>query len=282
MAQNFGLPGEPLPIPGPMTPGVSVLGYEGPPPANRFSLVAAATRMVPPGRWLVGSTAAHTALEWLDPVAQQWTILAGNVSGGFALVIQSDGTNFRIANLSGAATGATISNAGTGYAQGTTVVTPSAGNSVWAPIIGGAVSSSVTIVAGGAGYTIPPHVYFGVPTQPGVQAQGHAVLTAGVVSSIVLDVAGAGYQVAPTVYIGPDPADPNFQAGLITAQASATCALTGAGTLTGLALTNFGDSQSSAPTLSITGAGSSAAATVLPASWVTPATDTSIFLQQAP
>jgi hypothetical protein len=291
MAQNFGLQ-EYLQLPSPPnqnSAGASLQAQVSPalnmqlnPPTWRFSLTAAGTRLIPAGRWLVSSTGAHTAVEWLDPVQQQWFVLAGNVSGGFGIIIQSDGCNFRVANLSGAATSATVGAAGSGYASSGTIVTPSAGNSVWQAIVGGAVGSSITVTAGGAGYTMPPHVYFGYPPAPGVPAQAHAVLSGGAVSSITLDVAGAGYVTAPPIYIGADPADPAWQAGLVTSKATATCVLTGSGTVTAVLLVNFGDAQASAPTLSITGAGSSATATVNPSSWVSEATDTTVVLQPAP
>lgn len=288
MAQNLGLQ-EALPLPQAPLPGgfynglanvPPALSLQLAPPSFRFSLVAAGTRLIPAGRWLISSTATHTAVEWLDPVQQQWFVLFGNVSGGFACIIQSDGSNFRLANLTGAATSATVSAAGTGYTA-TPTVTPSSGNSTWQAVVGGAVGSSISIVGGGANYTLPPHVYFSYPPAPGVPAQGHANLSGGAVSSITLDVAGAGYTTAPTIYIGADPADPNQQNGLITS-ASATCSLTGSGTVTAVLLLNFGESLNAAPTLTITGVGSSATATVNPGSWPSPATDTSIVMQAVP
>lgn len=63
----------------------------------------------------------------------------------------------------------------------------------------GAVDT-VTVGAGGSGYTAAPTVTFSAPTVPGGRvAKGTAVLTADAVTSITITDAGAGYTDAPTV-----------------------------------------------------------------------------------
>jgi hypothetical protein len=59
---------------------------------------------------------------------------------------------------------------------------------------------SVSVSAGGSGYTAPPTVTFSAPTGPaGVEAQAVAVLTGGAVSSVYLTSAGFNYTSAPSV-----------------------------------------------------------------------------------
>ena len=95
--------------------------------------------------------------------------------------------------------------------------------SATAALTSGAVSS-ITVVNGGFGFTVPPLVEFlggGNPQssafvgcgQPGYPspshpAKAHAVLTGGAVSSIVIDDPGIGYAVAPYVHIYNNPLDP--------------------------------------------------------------------------
>ena len=57
--------------------------------------------------------------------------------------------------------------------------------------------SSVTVSAGGTGYTVAPNVVFS--GGGGTGASATAVLTAGVVTSVVIVTGGTGYSTAPTV-----------------------------------------------------------------------------------
>jgi hypothetical protein len=226
-------------------------------------------------------------LEWYDLwCTGQWIpmpstgFIGSGLSGPAAgwMMVTSDGTNFRVANLTNVAYGATVSAAGSGYAQATTTVTASAGNSSWMPVIGGSIAS-YTVVAGGAGYSMPPLVFVQRPPNPGVPATAYATLTSGAVSAITVGTAGAGYLSAPAVMILPNPNDPNFLNGSITSQATATATLGGSGTLTAVLLTNFGQNVGTAGTgitLTVAGAGSSATAATVPAggSWTAAANGT--------
>lgn len=241
------------------------------PPSNRFSLSPAQTFVIPAGSWIISATGTISAVQFLDPVRQEWTNYVGPGAAFQALVI-SDGVNWRVNNLSNAAYGGLVTAAGSGYAQASTTVTAATGNSTWQPIIGGALGA-FTVVAGGAGYTEPPLVLIPPPPYPGIAATATSALTAGAVSSITIRTAGAGYLTAPPITILPVQNDPAYISGAITANATATVVLTGAGTLTGLLLVNFGQLLTTAPTLTVNGAGTLATATTNPAAVVAAAFD---------
>ena len=159
--------------------------------------------------------------------------------------VKSDGFNFRVANLLGCPVGAEISNGGTGYVQATATITPSAGTSVWAPVIGGAVSV-VSVGAAGGGYGIAPLVIIAQPPGPssnvngvgGTAASAFAVISAGTVSAVSLFSAGSGYPSAPAAVLVPNPTDPNINSGITNA--TVVLGITGAGSITAAICTNNG------------------------------------------
>lgn len=219
------------------------------------------------GRFMI-DPGKYGSVQYLDPVTQLWTLLR-DANASQSLNVWSDGFNLRVANLTGCPVSAVITNGGNNaYVQGTTVVTPSAGNSTWQPIVGGAVNLTVSITSvtggaqGGSGYGIAPLVFFDAPPSPGVQATGVAVLSSGSVSSITVTNQGAGYTIAPGIAIFPNPADPNYTSGSIVT-AAAVCSLTGAGSVTAVICTNSGAPVASTMSLTITGAGASATANPL-------------------
>lgn len=267
-------PGQGLPPPQALYPN---LLYTTPftAPTNKVELQAGQTLLIPAGTWIVQSTGDVSAVQYLDPVTQEWTDLT-TVGAPFGITIRSDGFNFRAANLSGVATGATVGTPGSGYVQSSTTVVPSAGNSQWTAIVGGSLGAA-TIVNGGSGYSIAPIVFVPAPPAPGIPAVGRATLTGGVVTGITWDNPGAGYPYPPSVLLVASPNDPALEA---IQKASATVVLGGAGTVTGVLLNNFGTPQATEPTLTIGGIGTGAAATLLPATWVAAANDT-ITIQPA-
>lgn len=244
-------------------------------PTNLVELQAGQALLIPAGTWIVGGLGNVSGVQWLDPVSAQWKPLS-EVGAPFAMTIRSDGFNFRVANLSGVATGANTSAPGSGYTPGSTFVTPSAGNSQWTAVVGGSLGAA-TITAPGANFTIPPIVFVPSPPPPGIPACGHATLTAGAVTGITWDNPGAGYLTPPKVLLVPSPNDPAIQS---IVNATATVVLGGAGTVTGVLLKNFGTPEGTAPTLAITGTGTGAAATVLPGTFVA-ATNDQIMIQPA-
>ncbi len=269
--QNIAGPGLPLPqpqFPYPVSEGV--IAYR--PPSNKFSLSPAQTFVIPAGSWVVQATGTISAIQYLDPIRQEWHNYVGPGSAFNASVV-SDGVNWRVNNLSDSAYGGLVSAAGTSYVQGSTTVTAGTGNSTWTPIVGGALGA-FTVTASGGGYTEPPLVLIPPPPVPGIPATAVAVISSGTVSSITLVTAGAGYLTAPPVTLLPVQNDPAYLSGAITTNAAATVALTGAGTITGLLLTNFGGPLTTAPTLTVNGAGSAATVTTNPATVVAAATDT--------
>lgn len=274
MANIIAGPGQGLPPPQALYPN---LLYTTPftAPTNLVELQAGQALTIPAGTWIVTSQGDVSAVEWLDPVTQQWKPLT-QVGAPFGVTIRSDGFNFRVANLSGVATGANTSAPGSGYVQGSTTVTPSAGNSQWTAIVGGSLGAA-TITAGGANYSIAPIVFVPSPPPPGIPAVGRATLTAGVVTGITWDAVGAGYPYPPQVLLIPSPNDPSLEA---IQPAKATVVLGGAGTVTGVLLNSFGTPQATEPTLTIGGVGTGAAATLLPATWVAAAND-QILIQPA-
>lgn len=238
-------------------------------PTNQVTLQAGQTVTLPAGSQIV-SWGAVSALQFKDPVTGQWLNLSTPGEPG-AMQLRSDGFNYRVANLSGVATGAVVSAAGSGYVQATTVVTPSAGNSQWHAVVGGTLNPPVTITVPGANYSMPPVLYIAAPPSPGVPATGIASLTGGAVSGITLTNFGAGYTSPPKIVLVPNPTDPN--ADSIIQNAAATVGLTGAGTVTAVLLVNSGMALAAEPTLAVAGSGTGATATAAPAAWVAPAQD---------
>lgn len=228
------------------------------PGTNYYSIPAGGSQVVPAGEWQI-TRGRYSVIQYKDPVTGIWRGLGSVASSG--IQFRSDGENFRFANLTGCPIAGVVTAQGSAYVQSTTTITVSAGNSTWYPVIGGAISTTVTVVGGGTNYSVTPTVYFPVPPYPGVAAQGYAVLTAGAVSSVVVTNAGAGYQTAPVPVVIPSPFDPNL--GTIT-NATLTTTISGnAGKLCAVICTNPGSALSSVPTLTVVGAGSSATATAV-------------------
>lgn len=232
--------------------GVSLpLGQLG---TNEFSLLASQVFLIPSGFFNMNLGRALTP-QVLDPVMNIWRPIGAN--GSPFVQIDSDGNNYRIANQTGCAIGAVITNAGTLYTSAPTV-TPSAGGSSWVAIVGGAVSTSVNVIAGGANYVYPPQVIIQAPPGGCIPATGTATISGGAVTAITITNQGAGYPTAPFITLLNDPRDTTGGG------ASANCSLTGAQTVTGLLCTNHGTALATTPTLAFTGGGgSAAAATVL-------------------
>lgn len=225
--------------------------------SNEYALQAGQCMIVPNGTWYVGKKYAR--VQELDPVSGTWRNIGDDGPWNF---VWSDGVNVRLANQTGCAVGALITNVGSGYTSNPTV-TPSAGSSVWQPIIGGALNTTIVVTNGGTGYTYPPLVEFAAPPAPGIPATGYCTLSGGAVSTVTVVDQGAGYTQAPTISFVNDPRE-GLNGVSTGSGAAAYATLTGAGTLTGLVVLDHGTPLTSLPTLTFTGGGgSSAAATVL-------------------
>lgn len=222
---------------------------------NVFTLQAGEVFNVPPGYFNIasGSLIAHQVY---DPVTTTWRPIGFDSVATFDQ-IDSDGNNYRLANQTGCAIGAVLTNAGSGYLSAPTIV-PSAGGSSWIAIMGPVVSTSVTVTNPGNNYQYPPLVIIQSPPSPGVQATAYATVSAGQVTGITVTNQGAGYVSPPAISLVNDPRDSTGNG------AQAVLTLTGQGTVAAVLCTNHGSPQTAVPTLTFSGGGGSgAAATVL-------------------
>lgn len=274
-------------------------------PTNQIQLPAGQTFLIPSGGWEV-MIGPSSVVQFLDPVAslpattgapsQVWRSIR-QASSNMTTRVNSDGTNFRIANLSGCAVGAAVTNVGSGYVNGVNSVgvTSSAGGSLWRSVVGGLINTSTTLPSpAGTNFTYPPIVIIPPPPLGGIQATAHATISAGAVNAVVVDNQGGGYTTAPVAFYIADPRDPNnpifnpntttpitmpgvlvapgtvsgaSAGGMLLNIPSGQCsqspafAITGTGTIAGLYCVDPGNPVTSLPTLTFaSGAG---AATVL-------------------
>lgn len=221
------------------------------------------------GRWSI-KQGAYTTWQEYDPITGAWIVPGGGGVAGGVEVVFCDGTNYRLANQTGSVVGASVTTAGSGYTATTPPTwTVSAGGAVFRSVIGGSINTSVSVTAGGSGYTYPPLVIFSAPPPGGVPATGYCTLSAGAVSTVTVTDQGGGYNTPPTVTFVNDPRE-QLGAGApavatITAGtgAAATCTLTGAGTLVAAICTDHGQGgQTAVPTLTIS-SGSGAATAIM-------------------
>lgn len=220
-----------------------------------FDLQPGAARLIPAGTWMV-DTGPYSCVQEYDPIQAQW-ISPGGTGQLPPQYVNSDGFNYRAVNLSGCVVGAVVTTAGSGYSAATPpTVTFSVGAATATAIVGGAVSTAVTVTNGGTGYVYAPIVFLDSPPQgAGYQATATSTLTSGAVSSVTVNNQGAGYTNVPNIYFLNDPRD------TVGAGAAAVAVLTGAGTVTQLLITNQGAPQT---TLQPTIAFSSGAAAAFP------------------
>jgi hypothetical protein len=230
---------------------------------NVLTLSASESFILPAGTYLI-APGPYTSLQWLDPVTQIWRTINATNSEGFE-AIDSDGANWRLANLTGCPIGALITNAGSGLTNGigTTAtgltVTASSGSSTWQPVVGGAINSTVTITAAGSGYLYPPILVFDAPPAGGIQASGVCTISAGVINAVTVTNQGAGYVVAPNITLINDPRDTAGTGGILTVNST----LAGSGTMTALYPTNQGTALTAVPTFTFSPASTLAATCVM-------------------
>ena len=229
---------------------------------NTLTLQASQVMFVPAGNWFV-KTGQYITLQEYDPTSNVWRTSGSDGSTGLRYVA-SDGFNWRLANTTGCVVGAIVTTAGTGYTS-TPTVTLSAGGGTAAAIIGGAVSTTVTVTNGGSGYTYPPLVQFQSPgwgTPPDLAAAGYCTLSAGAVSTVTVLQQGAGYGFTPIINLINDPRD------VTGSGASAVATLTGSQTVTAIVVTNIGTTAvSTVPTISFSGGGGSSAVATAIMDW---------------
>ncbi len=221
----------------------------------RYGLQAGEVALIPAGTWGI-RPGIYCTLQEYNPIITCWENVAGSGTRDW-FWMDSDGVNFRIANQSGCVIGAVVTTAGSGYTQATAACTAASGGAKFQPIIGGAISTTITVVKGGSNYVYPPQVQIAAPPAPGIPATAYCTLSGAAVSTVTVVTQGAGYQTAPPVVLVNDPRD---TAGY---GATATTALTGSGTVTGLLVTDHGTPLTSVPVLTITGGTSGAATAVM-------------------
>jgi hypothetical protein len=241
--------------------GLGAVQYQLPGGNNEIVLQGGQTYLLPAGQYMI-TPDPYTFIQILDPITGLWRNLPTNASKtGF---FSCDGYNMRLANLTGCALGAIVTNVGSGYTSAP-VVTASAGSSTWLPIWTGIgltsaaahiVNSTVTVTNGGT-YTYTPQIVFSAPPAGGVPATGYVTLSGSAINSVTVVDQGAGYTSVPTITIIPDVRETAAGGGVLTAT------LTGSGTIGALLCTNPGTAVTAVPTLNVSGGGgSSFAATV--------------------
>lgn len=233
---------------------------------DSISLSAGQTWVIQPAGWYNLNLGGYTVFQKLDPITNTWRTIGGNAPNGSIIFHYSDGVNYRLANQTGCAVGALLTNAGSGYTSAP-VVTASAGASLWSAIIGGALNTTITITNGGTGYTYPPSVIISAPPQGGIPATATCTISAGVVNAITVTNQGAGYSAPPQITFVNDYRELT-NASLSTGYgASAVSTLTGSGTITGLLCTDHGTPLTAVPTLTFSGGGGSAGAATVVMNW---------------
>lgn len=221
---------------------------------NTLQLAAGNTQVLAAGQYYV-TTGPYSFLQYLDPITQVWRTVTEDT--GQSVFVTSDGANLRIANLTGCAVGAILTNVGSAYTSAPTV-TASAGNSTWRAIVGGAINSTVTITTAGTLYNFPPQLIVSLPPPGGVPATAVCTVSAGAINAVTVTNQGAGYTTAPTITVVRDPRDTT--AGAVTAVLTVNATLAGAGTVTAILNVTQGSAVTAVPTLTITGGGGASAA----------------------
>jgi hypothetical protein len=237
---------------------------------NVISLAAGECWTIFPAGWYMTRPGKFTCAQQFDPITGIWRqIGAGEGTSGGALYFYSDGINYRLANQTGCTVGAIVTAGGTGYTSAPTVTSTGGGNPIFRAIVGGLVSTSVTVTNGGVNYTYAPIVLFSAPPPGGVQATGHCVISAGAVTSVVVDDQGAGYSNPPTITFTNDPRE-GINGVTQGYNAAAVATLTGSGVVAAIVVIDHGSpltGQTAVPTLTITGGGGSSATATAIVDW---------------
>jgi hypothetical protein len=220
--------------------------------AGPVALAGGESILVPAGNWYI-QCGPYSFIQVKDPISGLWRMLGQTPNE--SRFLHSDGSNVRVANLTGTPVGSLITNVGSGYTSAPTV-TASAGSSAWTAIVGGAINSTIAITTAGAGYTHPPILLFDPPPAGGLQATAYATITAGAISAVTVTNQGAGYTTVPNCYVIPFPGDTPTTTAVLTVNAT----LAGSGTVTAIVCTDPGTAVTSVPTLTISGGGGASAA----------------------
>lgn len=232
---------------------------------NALTLGTGSCWIVPSGRWSL-KPGQYTTFQEYDPITGVWRTPGAGSTDAFMESSFSDGTNYRLANQTGCPVAAIVTTAGSGYTAATPPTwTMGAGGAVFKSVVGGAISTTISVVTGGSSYTYPPTVLISAPPPGGVPATAHCTLSAGAVNAVTVDNQGAGYLTPPTVTFVNDPREANPAVATITTGNGATgvTTLTGAGTVTAALCLDHGlGGQASVPSMTIS-SGSAAATAIM-------------------
>lgn len=178
-----------------------------------YSLSSGDIILLPPGSFFC-QLGPQAVLQYFDSNDGNWhSFTSGAEESPF--LIGSDGTNFRVINISGTIQGVTMTNNGSGYVLPPTVTfaAPVAGGitATGAAITGGDLSFTVT--QGGTGYTNPVVVISNPTNGNAVPATATVTFTFnGAITAVTLVSGGCGYTSLPTVTV----LDPTGSGAVIT------------------------------------------------------------------
>lgn len=226
--------------------------------SNVYSLQAGQVNLIPAGTWRV-TVDGFSSIQEYDPITTIWRGIGNNPST-VGEYVNSDGVNYRVANQTGCIVGVLVTNGGSGYTSAAIPQFTSTTGANFTEILGGTVSATVSVTNGGTNYVYPPVVFIDAPASPGVQATAQATISAGAVTAVTVIDQGAGYTNVPNITFLNDPRDTTGGG------ASAVAALTGAGTVTAVLVTDHGNpvanNTTTPPTLTVS-AGSAAGTAIM-------------------
>lgn len=237
------------------------------------SLVSGQVFTIPAGQYSV-LPGKYTFLQWYDPVTTTWRVVqCPTLSGG--MLVSSDGSNWRLANLTGTMVGASLTTAGSGLTNGiypagagsgsasSPTVTMSSGSGSITPtcnlIVGGAINSTIAITNAGSSYTRAPILRISNPPAGGVPATAYCTISAGAINAVTVTNVGAGYAAAPTVTVTNGTGDTTGSGGVLTVNAT----LAGGGGYTAITMANNGAGMSAVPTFTFAPTTGTPAATAI-------------------
>jgi len=239
---------------------------------------------IPSGQYMV-LPGAFTFAQWYDPITATWRNMQ-TASQNAPFPLSSDGTNYRLANLTGTVVGAVVTNGGTGYTNGIyyptgfpiagnpnavlqagiatapSVTVAAGGGSILAQgnlVVGGAINTTIAITAGGKNYTRAPVLQISAPPAGGVPATATCTISAGAINAVTVTNQGAGYTTAPTVTVINAPGDTTGTGGVLTV--NATLALSGQ--VVAITFANNGAGHTSVPALTFSPASTTAATAIM-------------------
>lgn len=232
-----------------------------------LSLMPGQVFILPAGQWSI-VPGKYTLCQWFDTNRGMWRNQTNQP--GQATFMTSDGTNARVANLTGCPIGALMTNVGAGNATNgynTITVTPSAGNSTWATLVGGSVNCNVNVTTAG-NYALPPIIVWSPSanqTLPYIPPQFNCTIQAnGNIGTVSVVDQGAGLTGVGTLTALQQPGDTNPGGAVLNIGGNA---IVNSGNLTALWMLTPGQNGNtglkSLPTLSFSVGGGMAATAIM-------------------